>query len=198
MANNVSNYLEIKGTDKMIDAMHVLFDICEEGSHADIALFCKTFYDEVETNEAGDSVMNSWTYDNVGTKWIYLENTIDTGRWNIQSANYTPKEFWIRLYEIAVKIDPEVIIEVQFEDESVSPVGAVVIKKYGGRPNIHVEENYDLEDPTDDKDWEDEDYDEVQEEFQGVKEDAMEACMVESYRMIDGNDGEHIGDDDEE
>ena len=70
MANNLSNYLTVKGTDEVIDALKKKFDAAKEGSE-NILGFCKSFYDDVETD--GGGILYSWLYDNVGTKWIYLE-----------------------------------------------------------------------------------------------------------------------------
>lgn len=198
MANNVSNYLEIKGTDEVVDAIDALFDLARGEKYMDILAFCKAFYPDVETNEAGDAVMFSWTLDNLGAKWVYVEDCIDTGRWNIQSANYTPKEFWVRLYELARPIDPDVIIEVTFEDEAYQPVGALVIKNNEGMGDLHMVEDYDLEDPTVEMDWEDENYDQTQMNFIEEKEDIIENLLKTCYEWIDGNDGETVWYGDEE
>lgn len=198
MANNVSNYLEIKGTDEVIDAMDALFDLARGEKYMDILGFCKAFYTDVETDESGTAVMYSWTLDNVGAKWIYVEDCIDTGRWNIQSANYTPKEFWIRLYELARAIDPNVVIEVKFEDESLEPVGALVIKDHDGVGDMHIREEYDLEDPTIDMDWDDEDYDEKQMEFMEEKDELIDSLLELCHSVIDGDDGETVWGNEEE
>lgn len=63
-----------------------------------------------------------------------------------------------------VEIDPEVFIEVMYEDESYNPVGAVVIKKdKDGTPCIWQEEDTEMEYPDEDdyydEDEEDTDYD---------------------------------------
>ena len=42
MANNLSNYLTVKGTDKVIDALKIKFDAAKEGSE-NILGFCKSF-----------------------------------------------------------------------------------------------------------------------------------------------------------
>jgi hypothetical protein len=70
MANNLSNYLTVKGTDEVIDALKIKSDAVKEGSE-NILGFCKSFNDDVETS--GGGISYSWLYDNVGTKWIYLE-----------------------------------------------------------------------------------------------------------------------------
>ena len=70
MANNLSNYLTVKGTDEVIDALKIKSDAVKEGSE-NILGFCKSFNEDVETS--GGGISYSWLYDNVGTKWIYLE-----------------------------------------------------------------------------------------------------------------------------
>ena len=70
MANNLSNYLTVKGTAEVIDALKIKSDAVKEGSE-NILGFCKSFNDDVETS--GGGISYSWLYDNVGTKWIYLE-----------------------------------------------------------------------------------------------------------------------------
>lgn len=160
MANTISNYLEIIGTDEVIQAMDDRFN--NAGGYADTDKFVNAFYG---TDFEG-GVPHEWLYDNVGVKWIYVENVIDAGSWNISSASYTPKEFWIQLYKLAVEIDPNVEIEVKFQDESYQPIGGFVVKKdYNGVPGWSMEEDYDVEDPTADMDWDDEDYDSVQMDF---------------------------------
>ena len=70
MANNLSNYLTVKGTDEVIDALKIKSDAVKEGSE-NILGFCKSFNEDVETS--GGGISYRWLYDNVGTKWIYLE-----------------------------------------------------------------------------------------------------------------------------
>jgi len=57
-------------------------------------------------------------------------------------------------------------IEVTYEDETYSPIGAIVIKKdRDGTPCIWEEEDNDIENPLEDMDWDDEKYDDVSQEF---------------------------------
>ena len=123
MANTVSNYLHIDGTKEVQDKIDELF--LNAGGYAETNLFVNSLYN----TEYKEGVPYEWLYDNVGTKWIYVENEIDRGRWNISSANYTPKEFWIHLYKLAVEIDPNVRIEVKYHDEGYEPIGAFIINR---------------------------------------------------------------------
>ena len=112
---------------------------------------------------------------------------------SIESAWYPPKEFLIHLYNLMSKIDPETIIEVQYEDEAYNPIGAIVIKKDDdGVPVIYQDEDDEMEDPTEDMDWDDEGYDEAQMDFMdsiAVRQDEM---LKFCYEMIEENEGEEI------
>ena len=91
-------------------------------------------------------------------------------------------------------MDPEVYIEVMYEDEGYDPIGAIVIKKdKDGTPCIWQEEDNEMEDPTVDKDWDDEDYDEVQMEFMESLYDRQQELLSECHDLID-TDGEPIED----
>lgn len=187
MANNVTNYLEIVGTDEVIQAIDAKFDAA--GGYAETDVFVNSFYGTAF--EGG--VKFDWLYDNVGSKWIYVEHNIDSGNWNIQSANYTPKEFWIHLYKLAAEIDPNVEIQVKFQDESYEPVGGFVVKKdHTGVPAWSMEEDYDVEDPTADMDWEDENYEETQMDFIDDLEDTMTSLMNYAHDTVWSGEGNKL------
>ncbi len=187
MANNVTNYLEIIGNDDVVNAMDTLFE--NAGGYAETNKFVNSFYG----TEYEGGVPHDWLFDNVGAKWIYVENDIDAGSWNIQSANYTPTEFWIQLYKLAVEIDPKVEIQVKFQDESYEPVGGFVVKKdHEGVPAWSMEEDYDIEDPTADMDWEDEDYEETQMDFMDELDDVMTSLMNYAHDTVWSGEGNKI------
>ena len=191
MANTVSNYIEIDGNEEVVDHIDSLFE--NAGGYSDIVKFVSTFYENPGLNESGDAVMFDWMYDNVGSKWIYVENGIDTGMWNISSGNHPPVEFFQHLYKIASNIDPDVKILVKFEDESYEPVGAfAAMKDPNGVPSYHLDEDYDMEDPTVDMDWDDEDYDETQMEFREELEGVQDSCLEECIRVIGQGEGKVI------
>lgn len=187
MANNITNYLEIIGNDEVINAMDTLFE--NAGGYAETNKFVNSFYG----TEYDGGVPHDWLFDNVGAKWIYVENAIDAGSWNIQSANYTPTEFWVQLYKLAVEIDPKVEIQVKFQDESYEPVGGFVVKKdHEGVPAWSMEEDYDIEDPTADMDWEDEDYEETQMDFMDELDDVMTSLMNYAHDTVWSGEGNKI------
>ena len=190
MANNVTNIIKIIATEEAMKAIDDRFELA--GGYGDMEKFVKAFYENPELTESG-AVLNNWSLDHVGSKWAYVENCIDEGEWNIQSANYAPKEFYIHLYKLITETDPEGYLEVRYEDESLSPVGALVIKK---GPNGEIcfkdKEDYDMEDPTADMEWDDEGYDNAQMNFTDEKFEAMDNMVEMCNRMIDEGDGEIV------
>lgn len=53
---------------------------------------------------------------------------IDKAEFSIESASYSPTKFFARIFEICFPVDNDVIIEVTYEDETYSTVGAAIIK----------------------------------------------------------------------
>ena len=187
MANYLKSIIEVHANEEAIKYIDGLLDDIKTG---DITSFAKTFYDNVEVAEGG-GVMNNWSYDNLGSKWIYLEDIAGDGSFTLTSAWYPPNKFFIHLYKMLVEIDSDVFIEVVYEDEGYDPIGAIVIKKDGdGTPCIWVEED-EMEDPTIDMDWEDEGYDEVQMEFMESIYERQQEMLKECHDLVN-TDGEPI------
>ena len=185
MANNVTNYLKVIANDETTNRIDEMFD--NSGGYAQTLKLSETFFGE----SAKDS--NEWYLDNLGAKWVYVENSIDMGEWNIQSANYFPREFFIHLYKLITDTDPEGYLEVRYEDESLSPVGALVIKKGpNGEICFNSEEDFDMEDPTADMEWDAEGYDEAQMNFTDEKFEAMDDMVTMCHKMIDSGKSEVI------
>jgi len=194
MANNVTNYVEIIGNPMVIEKMDNLFQKSEEGPYNEnLVRFVKTFWGESCEGIDGGSTKNLWMLDNAGAKWVYTENNIDEGHWNIQSANYPPVEFFIQLYKLAQEFDPSVEIKVKFQDESFEPVGGFSAKRdHEGVARYHLQENYELEEPE--FDYDDEDYDDDQsswyEEVDDIQNDcwsyATDECWSGEAKEIEG------------
>jgi hypothetical protein len=190
MANNVTNIIRIIASDEVVDSIDNRFD--SAGWYGETTKFVKAFYDNPELTESG-AVLNNWSLDHVGSKWIYVENCVDAGEWNIQSANYPPHEFLQRLFELVTEIDPNGYIENRYQDETYSPVGAQVFKKDSeGQPRWYEVEDHDFENPTDDMDWDDEGYEEAQMEFTDSVYEFHEDSILECHNIIDSGEGKEF------
>jgi hypothetical protein len=188
MANNLKSMIEVHGNE---DVVKKLDEILEGVEYGHIASFAKGFYDNVETSEDG-GVMNSWSIDNLGSKWTYLEDIQGDGAFSIESAWYPPLDFFKHLYRMLVEIDPEVFIEVMYEDEGYDPIGAVVIKKdKDGTPCIWQEEDDEMEDPTEDMDWDDEEYEQTQMDFMDSLYERQRELVLYCHDLVE-TDGEPI------
>ena len=192
MANNLKSFITVKGNDEVLTLVDSLIDKVNESKDDGVVAFATTFYDDVELTEDGGSVINTWSYDNIGTKWTTFCDVIDEAEFSIESASYPPTKFFARLFEICFPVDNDVVIEVTYEDETYSPVGAAILKArdYGEDEKqlegcIWVEEDRSLEDPTVDKDWDDEDYEEVQMEFNESVYNRQQELLDECRRVID-------------
>ena len=188
MANYMRSMVEVHANEETIK---YLDELLEKANDGEITTFAQTFYDNVEVSEGG-GVMNSWSLDNLGSKWTYMEDIVGDGCFNLTSAWYPPTQFFIHLYKMLVEMDSNVFIEVQYEDEGYDPIGAIVIKKdVDGTPCIWVEEDGEMENPADDMDWDDEDYDEVSSEFYESVYERTQEMLRYCHDLID-TDGEPI------
>lgn len=193
MANSLKSFIRVKGNDEVLKLVDSLVDKVNDSTDDSVVAFATTFYDDVELSEDGRSVMNSWSYDNTGTKWTTFCDVIDEAEFSIESASYPPTKFYARLFEICFPIDNDVVIEVTYEDETYSPVGAAILKGVECDPEdydekqgmIWVEEDRSLEDPTVDKDWDDEDYEEVQMNFNESVYNKQQELLDECRRVVD-------------
>jgi len=188
MANYLKSMIEVHGNE---DVVKKLDEILEGVEYGHIASFAKGFYDNVEMSEDG-GVMNTWSIDNLGSKWTYLEDIQGDGAFSIESAWYPPLDFFKHLYRMLVEIDPEVFIEVMYEDEGYDPIGAVVIKKdKDGTPCIWQEEDDEMEDPTEDMDWDDEEYEQTQMDFMDSLYERQRELVLYCHDLVE-TDGEPI------
>jgi len=166
MANNLKSFVTIKGNEEAIKLIDSLVDkVNDNDSDSPITAFATAFFNDVELTE-DRSVLNTWSNENLGSKWTTLYDVQNDGEFSIESAWYPPKQFFIHLYNLCVTLDENVEIEVTYEDETYNPIGAIVIKKdRDGTPCIWEEEDNDIENPLEDMDWDDEKYDDVSQEF---------------------------------
>ena len=166
MANNLKSFVTIKGNDESIKLIDSMVDnVNNNNSDSPVTAFATAFYNDVELTE-DRGVLNTWSNENLGSKWTTLYDVQNDGEFSIESAWYPPKQFFIHLYNLCVTLDENVEIEVTYEDETYSPIGAIVIKKdRDGTPCIWEEEDNDIENPREDMDWDDEKYHDVSQEF---------------------------------
>ena len=160
-------------------------------SDGSIPAFATAFYNDVKRGENG-GVMNDWSLKHLGSKWTTLYDVKGEGEFSIESAWYPPKEFFIHLYNLCVKLDENVEIEVTYEDETYSPIGAIVIKKdCDGTPCMWSEEDNDIVNPLDDMDWDDENYEATSQEFYESLYDNQQAYLKQCHELVI-TDGEPI------
>jgi hypothetical protein len=156
-----------------------------------VAAFAMAFYNDVELTE-DRGVLNTWSNENLGSKWTKLCDVQNDGEFSIESAWYPPKQFFIHLYNLCVELDENVEIEVTYEDETYSPIGAIVIKKdRDGTPCMWEEEDNDIENPLEDMEWDDEKYDEVSEEFYESLYENQQSLLGLCHELV-VTDGEPI------
>jgi len=192
MANNLKSFVTIKGNEEVTKLIDSLVDkVNDNDSDSPVTAFATAFYDEVELTE-DRGVLNTWSNENLGSKWTTLYDAIDEGEFSIEAAWYPPKQFFIHLYNLCVKVDGNVEIEVTYEDETYSPIGAIVIKKdRDGTPCMWEEEDNDIENPLEDMDWDDEKYDETSEEFYESLYDNQQSLLGLCHELV-VTDGEPI------
>ena len=192
MANNLKSFVSIKGNEqavKLIDSM--IEKVQNNDSDDSIPAFATAFYNDVKRGENG-GVMNDWSLKHLGSKWTTLYDVKGEGEFSIESAWYPPKEFFIHLYNLCVKLDENVEIEVTYEDETYSPIGAIVIKKdRDGTPCMWSEEDNDIVNPLDDMDWDDENYEATSQEFYESLYDNQQAYLKQCHELVI-TDGEPI------
>ena len=192
MANNLKSFVEVKGNEEVVKLVDSLIDkVNDNDSDSDVTAFATAFYDDVDLTE-DRGVLNTWSYEKLGSKWTTLYDVIDSGVFSIESAWYPPKQFFIHLYNLCFPLDNEVVIEVKYEDESFDPVGALVVKTvtYEGdegevsEGSLWVEET-EMEDPTVDMDWDHEDYDQTQMEFYESVAETQDNLLSQCIELVE-------------
>ena len=192
MANNLKSFVEVKGNVKVVKLIDSLINkVNGNESDSPITAFATAFYDDVDLTE-DRGVLNTWSYDKLGSKWTTLYDVIDQGAFSIESAWYPPKKFFIHLYNLCFPLDNEVVIEVKYEDETFDPVGALVIKTLthegdegeASEGRLWVEET-EMEDPTVDMDWDHEDYDQTQMEFYESVAETQDNLLSQCMELVE-------------
>ena len=199
MANILNSQVVILGNEeviKMVDDRIVKAEELAKDNTFDngngVHAFSAAFYDNVETGEDGKSVMFDWSYKFMGAKWNYLKDVQDYGVFSMESATYPPKEFFIHLFKLCHKIDPNVVIEVIYEDEGYAPIGAIVLKSWSEEnvtySNIMQKEE-EMKDPTIEMDWDDEEYESAGTNFRESVYQKQKEMLAYCHKWIsDGDD----------
>jgi len=199
MANILNSQVVILGNEeviKMVDDRIVKAEELAKDNTFDngngVHAFSAAFYDNVETGEDGKSVMFDWSYKFMGAKWNYLKDVQDYGVFSMESATYPPKEFFIHLFKLCHKIDPNVVIEVIYEDEGYAPIGAIVLKSWSEEnvtySNIMQKEE-EMKDPTIEMDWDDDEYESAGTNFRESVFQKQKEILTYCHKWIsDGDD----------
>ena len=189
MANNLKSWVTIKANEDTLKFITPLIERARKTNKNDsygIIAFASAFYKNIDSYIEGEGIKSKWSYNNIGSKWTYLEDIIGDGEFSIMSANYPPKEFLIHLYKLCAELDENVVIEVLYEDESYNPIGAMVIKKDKfGPPCIWEEEDY-IINPFDDIDCDEMDtnHDEMYMEFSEQLHERKEELLKECHKLV--------------
>ena len=194
MANNLKSFVKINGNEEAVKLIDSMIDkVNDNKDDSPITAFATAFYKDVDLAD-NRGVVYKWSLDNLGSKWTTLYDVQAEGEFSIESAWYPPKQFFIHLYNLCVGLDQNVEIEVTYEDETYSPIGAIVIKKdKDGTPCIWVEEDDDIENPLNDMDWDDENYDKTSQEFYESLYDSQQLLLKQCQELV-VTDGEPIED----
>jgi len=188
MANHVSNNIRVIGNEKVQEKLNEFLETLESSeNYSDTGHFAKTFYKNPDLSDGGGT-MNAWATENIGAKWAYFEHTIDDNEFQVTSAWHPIHEFVQHLYNIMVELDPDVVIENRFEDESYDPVGGMVAAK--GK-FMSMEDN-DFEYPDEDEMDEDDNYDLLMEQFYESIYDEQRDMILLCHEHINEGRGEDI------
>ena len=144
MANIIYNNITIEPEEAM-DKICNMFDT----TNGDTASIVKAFYTEEDLRKpynngeteypiTDQGVLISWLYDNVGTKWI--TGGVDDGI-KLETANYLPDGFLIKLYQICNEEFEDVRIICKWYDECETIIGTAFIKD-----GVYTEDEETLED----------------------------------------------------
>ena len=166
-----------------IEPQEAMDKICDrfDGIKGDTTSIVKEFYTEEDLKRpynGGETeypitdkgVLIAWLHDNVGTKWI--EGGVDDDI-RLETANYLPDGFLIKLYQICVAEFDDVKIVCKWYNEYETQCGTAVV-----RDGVYTEDEEDLVDET----IEDPAYSATgEEDFDLVKEWVLSQITENSY-----------------
>jgi hypothetical protein len=176
MANTIYNNITIEPEEAM-DKICEMFD----GTNGETTSIVKAFYTEEDLKRpynngeteypiTDDGVLISWLYDNVGTKWITggVDDCI-----KLETANYLPDGFLIKLYQICVTEFEDVKVTCNWYDEYETNCGTAIV-----RDGVYTEDEETLEEDS----INDPAYSVTgEEDFEEVKEWVLSQITEDSY-----------------
>jgi len=176
MANIIYNTIKIE-PEAAMDKICDMFD----STNGDTTSIVKAFYTEEDLKRpygkgeteypiTENGVLISWLYDNVGVKWI--TGGVDDGI-KLETANYVPDGFLIKLYQICVAEFDDVKVTCNWYDEYETNIGTAIV-----RDGVYTEDEERLADDS----IEDPAYSVTgEEDFEEVKEWVLSQITENSY-----------------
>ncbi len=122
MANFVTNRIRLFGNEQIDDLVkemqkRVLDDMNRTNEFQDVTLVERIFYGR-------DHSDTEWSYENIGGKWIYPNNDGDFDELVFVTGWDPAFAFQNHILKCAAKIDPKVVVRLDYDDESPNFVGA--------------------------------------------------------------------------
>ena len=167
MANHVDNYITFEGNEAVEKEWNNLFthygELVERPSYHGDGTIELWEHGEIQKHPFlegyDEDNWYSWGCENIGAKWAHIEDA-DEGHAYIVSAWSPIIPYMESLYEHLLKLDEEVSLRCQYEDEFRNFIGVWQNNDYeeieGGELNAMFEEEYGVDMDAEDFDWSDE------------------------------------------
>jgi len=167
MANHVDNYITFEGNEAVEKEWNNLFthygELVKRPSYHGDGTIELWEHGEIQKHPFlegyDEDNWYSWGCENIGAKWAHIEDA-DEGHAYIVSAWSPIIPYMESLYEHLLKLDEEVTLRCQYEDEFRNFIGVWQNNDYeeieGGELNAMFEEEYGVDMDAEDFDWSDE------------------------------------------
>ena len=179
MANHMDTTLTIANLDQQsFDKLKEIFDDGSNKYYCNVEHAIKKMYGDIQL----DGIGLTWWYDNIGTKWLEIESSVDSYfessvQLYMTSAWSVPTAFLEKLRDILVEINKDVVLYGTYQDEGLDPIGAFVFgDEYDDMEDLDIEIDWD-------RYWEGDNADEYREEIYKELYEHSDA-MYESYLEI--------------
>ena len=179
MANHMDTTLTITNLDEQsFDKLKEIFNDGTNEYYCNIEHVIKQMYGDADISGI------QWWYDNIGSKWLEIETSVDGEFENsvqlyMTSAWSIPTAFLEKLRDILVEINKDVALYGTYQDESLDPIGAFVFGyEYDDVEDLDIEIDFD-------KYWGDSDL-EAEDYREGIYKELLDHSdsMYESYLQI--------------